>query len=265
MFKKIFSRKKLTFISIVLLIIIAYFFGFLRPLEQGVQKLFNWSSYRLASLRPSENFYQCQESEEIINLLQSELEKVTINETELEILKEENEKLRNYFNWQEEKAYKLELTNIVSRELDLGLKAQEQNLLIDKGRNDGLVVGLAVISENGAIVGKITDVKENSAQLCLITSRNCRLASTILNNNRSVGLTDGELGLTVSLNMIPQTEEIEIGQIVISSGLSQFIPRGLVIGRVNQLEKKANEIWQNAIIEPAVSFNNLNILAVVLP
>ncbi len=265
MFKKIFSRKKIIIIIIFLIFFSLYFLGFLKPVEKRVHDFFSWGSYQLASLRPSENFYQCEESEEIINSLNSKLEKITINQAEIEILKEENKKLKEYFNWQEENDYELLITRVVSREVNFGLKTQEQNLIIDKGRSDGLMPGLAVISENGAIVGKIIDVKENHAQLCLITSRNCRLAATILNNDRSLGLTDGELGLTVSLNMIPQNEEIEIGDIVISSGLGEFVPHGLVIGRVSKLEKKSNEIWQGAIIEPLVLFNNLNILAVVLP
>ncbi len=265
MFKKIFSQRNLSFLIIILLFLSSYFFGLLKPLEGVLQNFFNYSSYQLAGFRPNANFYQCHESEEIINSLEAQLEKISISEAELEVLREENKKLKDYFNWQETKEYNLLLTRIISREINFGLNIQEQNLIIDKGKNHGLVVGLAVISENGSVVGKITAVKESSAQICLITSRDCRLAATILNNDRSVGLSDGELGLTVSLNMIPQTEEIKIGDIVISSGLSEYIPHGLVIGRVNKVEKKSNEIWQEAIIEPAVSFTNLNILAVVLP
>lgn len=265
MLKKLFSRKNIIIIIVIIVFIVLYHLSFIKPIERGIQNLFNWTSYQLASLRPNENFYQCHESEELINSLKSQLEKNTINQAKIEILKEENEKLRNYFNWQKEKDYSLVLANIVSREFNFGLNTQEQNLIIDKGEKDDLVVGLAVINENGAVVGKITAVKEASAQICLITSQNCRLAATILNQAKSIGLTDGELGLTISLNMIPQTEEIESGDIVISSGLSEYIPRGLVIGKVNRVEKKSNEIWQEAVIEPAVSFNNLNILAVVLP
>lgn len=265
MFKNKFSRKKIIIIFLFIIFISAYFLGFLRPVEKSLQSFFNWSSYQLASFRPSENFYQCHESEEIINSLESQLEKTTINKAEIEILREENQKLRDFMSWQEDKSYTLILSRIISRELIFGLKTQEQNLIIDKGRADGLIPGLAVINENGSIVGKIVDLKENSAQLCLITSRNCRIAATILNSDRSLGLSDGEFGLTVSLNMIPQTEEIKVDDIVVSSGLSENIPHGLLIGRVNNVDRKTNEIWQRATIEPFFSFNNLNILAVVLP
>lgn len=265
MFKKIFSQKRIIISIIILLFFSLYFFGFLRPLERGLQNFFNWSSYQLASLRPSENFYECQESEEIINSLQAQLTQKTIDQAELEILKEENQQLRKYFDFYNEKDYSLLLVNVVSREINFGTINQNNNLIIDKGSNDGLVAGLVVVNENGAVIGKITAVKEASSQLCLITASNCQLPATILNQDRSVGLTDGELGLTVSLDMIPQTEEINIGDIISTSGLSELIPRGLVIGRVNKIEKRSNEIWQKAIIEPDISFNNLNILSVIIP
>ncbi len=265
MFKNFFTQKRIIILIIALLFFSLYFFGFLRPLERGLQGFFNWSSYKLASIRPGENFYECQESEEIINSLQAQLSQKTIDEANLEILKEENQQLRKYFNFYKEESYSLVLVNVASKEINFGSRNKDYNLIIDKGLNDGLVSGLVLVNENGVVIGKITAVKQASSQVCLITASNCQLAATILNQDRSVGLTDGELGLTVSLDMIPQTEEINIDDIIVTSGLSELIPRGLVIGRVNKIEKKSNEIWQKAVIEPDISLNNLNILSVIIP
>ncbi len=265
MFKKFFTQKRIIISLIVLLFFSLYFLGFLRPLQRGLQNVFNWSSYQLNSLRSSENFYQCQESEEIINSLQAQLSQKTIDEANLEILKEENQQLRKYFDFYQEKEYSLILVNVASREINFASRNKDYNLIINKGSSDGLMPGLVLVNENGIVIGKITLVKEASSQVCLITSSNCQLAATVLNQDRSVALTDGKLGLTVSLDMIPQTEKINIGDIITTSGLSELIPRGLVIGRVTKIEKKSNEIWQKAIIEPDISLNNLNILSVIIP
>lgn len=265
MFKNIITQKRIIIAISIVLILALNFLGFLQPIERGLQNFFNWSSYQLATLRPSENFYACSQSEEIINSMQAQLNKQTIDEANLKILKQENEQLRNYFEFYKEKEYEIELVNIISKETSFGLRAHNHNLIIDKGAGDGFKTGLLVANENGVVVGKITDVKEASSQVCLITASDCSLAATILNHERSLGLTDGKLGLTVSLDMIPQTEEIDVGDIIITSGLSELIPHGLVIGRVNKVEKKSNEIWQKAIIEPEISLNNLNILSVIVP
>jgi rod shape-determining protein MreC len=265
MFKNFFTQKRVIVSFLLIVFFSLYVFGFLRPLERGLQNFFNWSSYKLASLRPSKNFYQCQESEEIINSLQTQLSKITIDQANLEILREENKQLRDYFEFYKEKDYGIVLANITSKEIHFGSRNNDYNLIIDKGLSDGLTPGLVVVNENGVVIGKIIAAKEASAQVCLITTANCQLAATVLNQDRSVGLTNGELGLTVSLDMISQIEEINIGDIIISSGLSELIPRGLIIGRVNKVEKKSNEIWQKAIIEPDMSLNNLNILSVIIP
>lgn len=265
MFKKFFTQKRIIALVIIILLFSLYFLGFLRPVESGLQRLVNYSSHQLASLRFSENYYQSQELKEIIESLEKNLAEKNIQEAKIEILKEENKQLREYLDFYSDKEYEIILANISSREIRPGKRTNENNLIIDKGKKDGLSVGLVVSNEKGYVVGKIIEVKENTSLVCLLTSTNCQLAATILNQERSLGLTDGQLGLTISLNMIPQTETIEIGDIVVTSGLSETIPKGLVIGQVSSLEKKSNEIWQNAIIEAQISLTNLNILSVIIP
>jgi rod shape-determining protein MreC len=67
------------------------------------------------------------------------------------------------------------------------------------------------------------------------------------------------------MNYIPQLEEINQGDIIITSGLGGDIPRGLVIGRVAQVNKQSNEIWQDVTIEPLSSWHSLTIVSVILP
>ena len=71
--------------------------------------------------------------------------------------------------------------------------------------------------------------------------------------------------LTVNMVFISQTEKIEIGNIVVASGLEKNIPRGLVIGRVSKVEKESNELWQSAVIEPIANLDELIIISVLLP
>ncbi len=246
----------------MLLFFFWHFLGSASPLARGWQNLTAWSSSQLMAGRLAE---QSSDLKAEVNYLRQQLTEIIIEAAYLNILEEENRQLRQYFDFTKETDLELILAHVVARQSVLGLRGQEQNLIIDKGADQGLVPGLAVSNEAGAIIGKIVAVKEKSSLVCLITANNCRLAATILNQSNSLGLTDGQLGLTVSLDMIPQTEEIQVGDIVTSSGLSDLIPRGLVIGQVKQVDRKSNEIWQTAVIEPTFSLNNLNILAVVLP
>jgi rod shape-determining protein MreC len=124
---------------------------------------------------------------------------------------------------------------------------------------------LGVVDENGVIIGKIIEVKDHSARACLTTGANCQLAAAIINETKTIGLSEGELGLTIKMNYIPQMENIRPEDIVITSGLGGDIPRGLVIGRVSQVNNQSNEIWQDVTIEPLSSLRSLTIVSVILP
>lgn len=263
MFKNFFSKKKLIIIFLIIIFVLLNIFGLLKPINRAWQNLLSYSSNQFSFLLA--NNYNCPKLESEINNLQTRLESITIDKAELKILREENQQLKDYFNFNETNDYELILVEVISKQAILGLREKQQNLIINQGLDHGLEIGLAVSNQAGIIIGKIVAIKEKSAEVCLITNNNCQIAASILNNDKTLGISSGQLGLTVFLDMIPQTEQIEIGDIVVSSGLEALIPRGLVIGQVNKVETKSNEIWQTAIIEPAFSLNNLNILAVVKP
>lgn len=230
----------------------------LKPLQSAVLKLYS-------NFNQNFNFSQTNDLKIENNQLKEQLAMITIDKAKFQALEEENEKLREFLNYSETSELNLILSNVIARQSFLGINSQEQNLIIDKGRKDGLIEGLAVLSELGSVVGKIIKVKEASSLVCLLNNRNCQLAVTILNEDKTLGLTEGEKGLSIKMNLIPQTEDIKVNDIVVSSGLDNLVPRDLTLGRIYQVEKKGNDIWQSALIEPTILFDDLSILAIVLP
>jgi rod shape-determining protein MreC len=67
------------------------------------------------------------------------------------------------------------------------------------------------------------------------------------------------------MNFIPQSAEISLDDVVVTSGLEQYIPRGLIIGKIIEVTKDNNELWQNAVIESTVDSEDLVIVSVLLP
>ncbi len=140
-----------------------------------------------------------------------------------------------------------------------------RSIIIDRGESDGLEKGLVVIDDKGVVVGKIVATKGKIAQVLLTNNPECKLAAKILNDANTSGITEGELGLTISMGFIPQTNEIRVNDIVVTSGLEEAIPRGLVIGRVTAVARESNELWQRALLEPLSDPNSLIIVSVLLP
>ena len=147
----------------------------------------------------------------------------------------------------------------------LNFSSINQNLIINRGSRQGLYPGLAVVSDSGVLIGKVLEVEENYSKICLANNSFCRLAVSLNNNDKSSGLAEGNLGLSIRVNFIAQNEVIDTGNIVFSSGLEKDIPKGLYLGEVVNVEKKENDIWQEIIVEPFFTSKNLSRIAVIIP
>lgn len=193
-----------------------------------------------------------------VNLLRSE-------NARLNTVDEENRVLRENLRFFNKKENNYILGNVISRGDVLDELGRIKSLIIDKGKADGLIKGLVVLNSQGIIVGKIFEVKENISQVFLANNPNCKFAATIFNNENTSGITEGELGLTIRMNFVPQSKEIKKEDMIVTSGLEQNIPKGLVIGKVIEVNKESNDLWQSAVIEPLVDLETLSIVSILLP
>lgn len=200
-----------------------------------------------------------------INDLQAETNQLISKNAELKAVEEENAILREYLNFFNDHSYEHILSRVISRGDITNVIGRTESILIDKGSTDGLRIGLAVVDEQGIVVGKVAAVKEASSLVRLVNNQQCKLAAGILGSEATNGITEGELGLTIKMNFIFQEVEIKKDDIVITSGLEETIPRGLVIGKVSDVNKENNELWQSAHLIPLMNTNNLLIVSVIKP
>jgi len=275
---KLNMKKYFIVTAILLLLIFFHFIKILKPVE----------SFLSNSLKPIfKNFYSISANinktylEEIKNqdlaaeLKQAEekINRLIAENVKLKFLEEENLILRKNLNFLNKDNHRYLMANIISRGELIGSSGEgNQSAIIDKGSADGLFAGLAVVSSRaygtssqGVIIGKITDVKDHISEVYLVTNKNNKLAASIFGESKTSGIASGELGLTIKMDFIPQTENIKVGDIVATSGLEQSIPRGLVIGRITQVSKENNEVWQTATIESLVDLDALSIISILLP
>lgn len=236
-----------------------FLLGSLKPLNSG---LYSWgnSLNRSYAERQSQGDLSAQ-----VASLRSEVAQLLVERASWQEIDEENKKLRQQLNFLSTNKFQTLSAKVLARETLAESSGMSGSLVIDKGSQAGLRVGLGVISPEGVIIGKIIDLKDTSAEICLATSPECKLAAAIQNQNKTQGLTDGDLGLTIRMSYIPQLEKISPGDIVVTSGLGDSIPRGLLIGKVVQVHSASNEVWQEATIESPLNLNDLTIVAVVIP
>ena len=259
----------LIFLVVFGLLVFLHSIGFLRPLETlflNIAKPANIKFYNIGN--SFSKSYQDRENQVSLSAqvdkLSKEVAALTIANSQEKELIDENTKLRSQLKFINENSYKSVAAAVIARESLVEGTEEGQDLIINKGSKDGIEVGQGVVSEEGIIVGKIIEAKEASAKICLTTSPECKLAATIQNQTKTQGITDGDLGLTIKMNYIPQLEKVSAGDTVISSGLGGKIPRGLVIGKIIEVRNESNEVWQDATIEPLVNLNNLTVVTVLI-
>ena len=264
------SKKSIWWLGIIIIvIIIAHFLGWLSKPEDIISHSLGAVVVDVAKVPHTiSNWWQTwQQRQNCQEELQHAKDK--INEANLSMLSyanlvEENQRLRNLLNFQQVSGLKLVTANIIYRGRVGGLLAPDQTFIIDKGSRQGLALDNIVVDEQGAVVGKIGQLKADSAEVWLTTNKNCRLAVTVEGSAETIGVTQGDLGLTIRVDLIPLQLNLYPGQKIISSGLEPTVPTNLVVGKISQIIKADNALWQSAVVEPAVNFSQLNFVSVII-
>ncbi len=184
-----------------------------------------------------------------------------IDASKLKSLEEENQLLKKEMNFVEENKFKYVAAKIVSGVSD----PLSQSVIINRGKKDGIIKGLAVIAENGIFIGKVIEVQDGYSKVMLISDNKSRVAATVQNLDHTVGLIEGQYGLSFSMTNIPQNQDIKEGDLVVTSGLEGQIPKNLLIAKVDRVVLVESEIFKTAMLSPIVPLNSLSDVVVIVP
>jgi rod shape-determining protein MreC len=140
-------------------------------------------------------------------------------------------------------------------------------IVLGVGTDDGVKVGHVVLSEQG-LVGRVSEVGSNYSKVLLITDPSSTV-SALVEGSRATGIVRGQYGDSLIMDWILQTENVKAGDVVVTAGLGlgdelrSLYPKGLVIGKVLQLQNAEAAAYQRAIIAPAVDLRRLENVLVV--
>ncbi len=134
-------------------------------------------------------------------------------------------------------------------------------IIIDKGSNQGLRRGMPVVTDQG-LVGRVDAVIGSAARVQLITDPTSAVNVRLERADREAVLT-GTLAGDLTLDLVPQDIALEIGDVVLTSGLGGSYPRDLIVGQVNTVRKRDSDLFQQAFIQPVVDFAQLKIVLVI--
>ncbi len=137
-----------------------------------------------------------------------------------------------------------------------------QFIIIDRGAADGVRRGMPVLAAEG-LVGRVQEVSVNSAKVLLITDPSSSVAA-LIQRTRATGVVQGQLGDDMVMRYLSPDSPVMPGDVVLTSGLGGNFPKRLVIGKVVRVERREVEMFQEAIVEPAVNLRDLEMVMVLL-
>lgn len=178
--------------------------------------------------------------------LQEAVETLRTENAKLRGLAVENEALKAALDFRERENDPALLARVLS-ETDVDVF---HGLVIDRGTEDGVRPGQAVVAGDGLIVGKVFEARRRTASVLLLSDSKSRLAVTVQNATDTIGVLDGDRGLSMAIDLIPQTETLSPGDIVVTSGIEPGIRRGLIVGTVEKVMKRTQDPFQSATVAP---------------
>jgi rod shape-determining protein MreC len=141
-----------------------------------------------------------------------------------------------------------------------GASPSFRTITIDKGTQAGVRADMAVIAPRG-VVGRVVLPTPRASKVQLLTDGEAG-AGALVERSRAQGIIEGT-GEGLRLVYVPGTADIKVGDVVITSGIEGFYPKGLVIGQIQSIERTAGEYSQVAV-RPAVDYTSLEAVLVVL-
>jgi len=188
--------------------------------------------------------------------LTKEVARLESEKAELVETKRENELLKKQLGFaQENKQLKLIPASIIGRAPDL------QYLILNQGSMDGVKLDQVVISE-GLLVGKIVEVNFSTSKVFLVTNPTSAVPA-LTQESRAAGLVRGELGYGLLIEDLPKDINLQKGENVITSGLGGDYPKGLLIGKIEEVVSSPADIFQKASLKPLLDFSKLEMVFVI--
>lgn len=228
------------------------------PIQKASEKISSWVSSRIDMLINAKDYYD-ENSE-----LKEEIARLVSQMADYVETKQENEHLREMVGLAQSSSG-IEFSEPCTV---IGRTANDVygSFFIDKGKKDGVEYYDPVVTKNG-IVGFITEVEYTYSKVTTILSNEISIGVYCVETGET-GVAEGNytLALDKKLKMIyiPLECKLEKDDIVITSGYSGLVPKGLVVGRIGEIEIAPTGLSKTAVIYPLVDAADLKTVYVIV-
>lgn len=170
----------------------------------------------------------------------------------------ENERLNKLLEFRQRTKMDLLAAKIIARDIF----DDYQTVTINRGEKHGVKKGMATITISG-VVGYASHVEQYTSKILLLTDRYA-VIDAIVQRSRARGIVQGHQKDSCSLSYLKRNDDVQNGDMVVTSGLDNIFPKGFPVGIVTKIEKDEYGLGQKIEIQPVVNSSNLEEVFVVL-
>ncbi len=193
-----------------------------------------------------------------VKLLQQQLEIANQNEFKISQLEAEVRRLRKLLNLPDKPKFKKVNADVV------GFFPEEKRIRVNVGQKHGVTPGSPVASSEG-LVGQIVETSNSFSYAILITNPTFSAGARIhRTNSEGVGIVRGQGDDTLALDIYSESADVQLGDLVTTSGLSVVYPEGIRIGWISYIWAEREFGIRRSSIKPAIDLNNIREVAVYI-
>ncbi len=150
---------------------------------------------------------------------------------------------------------------IAARVTAFNLGGWTKTIQLDSGLKEGIAEDMPIISTEG-VVGRVIETSGGNSLALLITDPRSNI-DVIVQRTRVRGIAEGRGSNLLGLKYIRDLEDIKVGDLVVTAGLSGIFPKGLVVGHVASAQKSGDNFFKSIEIRPSALLGRLEeVLAV---
>ncbi len=191
--------------------------------------------------------------------LQAQLRQANIRLQTLAEVSAENAQLRRLVDTAPRAATQLKIAKIIGTDVD----PLRHIVVINQGANSGLHVGQTILDDHG-IMGQIIDVYPHTSRVMLLSDRQHSISVRLERSGmRAIASGTGDL-TQLSLQYVPSSADIEVGEKVYSSGLAGHFPAGYLVGTVDKVSRDHTGEFAKIGIQPTAQLGSGHHVAVLV-
>lgn len=221
-----------------------------------IQATISWSLEKAASL--VENYIYLWHTHKDNLALLEENRRLLNSIANLRETQQENIRLRKLLHFED----KFNIQSVVARVIAKDVSTEFRSIRINRGESSGIRRNMAVVTNEG-IVGRIWRTTGTTSDIVTILDPLSAI-DAIVERSRARGIVEGLTDDACQLKYALRTDDIQPGDLLISSGLGGVFPKGVTAGTVSKVNRKAYGITQEVEVRPSVDFSKLEEVLIVL-